>query len=70
MQYSTFLQDLQGDSEDEGKNTEKTYVDVEIPGQENSAHFKKFEIKHRSKESKKDAKLVLNSLEKETLLRY
>ena len=38
MQYSTFLQDLQGDS-DEEKNTEKTYVDVELPGQEDSAHF-------------------------------
>ena len=68
MQYSTFLQDLQGDSEDEEKNTEKTYVDVEIPGQENSSHFKKFEIKFRNKESREDAKLVLTSLEKEKLL--
>ena len=68
MQYSTFLQDLQGDSEDEEKNTEKTYVDVEIPGQENSAHFKKFEIKFRNKESREDAKLILTSLEKEKLL--
>ena len=68
MQYSTFLQDLQDDSEDEEKNTEKTYIDVEIPGQENSAHFKKFEIKFRNKESREDAKLVLTSLEKEKLL--
>ena len=63
MQYSTFLQDLQGDSDEE-----KTDVDVELPGQEDSAHFKKSEIKYRSKESKEDAKLILNSLEKETSL--
>ena len=68
MQYSTFLQDLQGDSEDEEKNTEKTYIDVEIPGQENSAHFKKIKIKFRNKEPREDAKLVLTSLEKEKLL--
>ena len=35
-----------------------------LPGQENSAHFKKFDTKFRNKESK----LILTSLEKESLL--
>ena len=46
---------MQRDS-DEEKNTEKTYDDGELPGQEDSACFKKFEIKYRNKESKEDAR--------------
>ena len=67
MQYSTFLQDLQVDS-DEEKSTNNTYLNVELPGLEDSANFKRFEIKYREKESKEDAKLILNSLENEQLL--
>ena len=35
---------------------------------EDSANFKRFEIKYREKESKEDAKLIFNSLENEQLL--
>ena len=53
---------------DEEKSTDNTYLNVELPGLEDFANFKRFEIKYRDKESKEDAKLILNSLEKEPLL--
>ena len=53
---------------DEEKSTNNTYLKVELPGIENSTNFKRFEIKYREKESKEDAKLILNSLENEQLL--
>ena len=46
MQYSTFLQDLQGDS-DEEKFIENTDFNVELPGSDDPAHFKRFDIKCR-----------------------
>ena len=52
MQYSTFLQDLQGDSEDEEKNTEKML---------------KYQAR-RTLPISKSSKLILTSLEKEKLL--
>ena len=66
MQYSLLL-DLQGDS-DEDKFNENTDLNVELPDSEDSAHFKRFEIKCRDKESKEEVKTVLNSLEKEPML--
>ena len=50
MQYSSFIGDLQHDS-DEEHNTESD-VAVEFPGQENSSYFKKFGIKFRNIDSK------------------
>ena len=66
MQYSTFLSDLQNDSDDD-RSTGRDQ-NVELPFQEES-HFKKFEIKHRNNESKEEVKSALSNLEKdETLL--
>ena len=66
MQYSTFLSDLQNDSDDD-RSTGRDQ-NVELPFQEES-HFKKFEIKHRNNESKEEVKIALSNLEKdETLL--
>ena len=69
MQYSSFIQDLPNDS-DEDKYIEKEDrrnedVAVELPAQEPSLHFKKFEIRFRNKESKEDTKTTLITLEKE-----
>ena len=66
MQYSTFLQDLQGDS-DEAKSIENTDLNVELPGSDDSAHFKRFDIKCRDEKSK-DVKSLLNTLENEPML--
>ena len=63
--YSTLLEDLQRDS-DEDVDSGKT-SGLELPFQEN-VHFKKFRIMHRLVESKEDAKQVLAGLEKEALL--
>ena len=59
---SSFIDDLQKDSEDEvdSGNTAALF-------QKNS-HFKKFSITHRFVESKEDVKQVLANLEKEALL--
>ena len=54
MQYTTFLNQLQNDS-DEERFTEKD-LNVELPFQDNDTHFRKFEIKFRNKESKEDEK--------------
>ena len=47
MQYSTFLQDF-----DEEKSIENTDLNVELPGSDDPAHFKRFDIKCRDKEYK------------------
>ena len=52
MQYSSFFQDLQQDS-DEEKSIEKNDsrnedLPIELPGQEAASHFSKFEIKFRN----------------------
>ena len=60
--YSTFLEDLQRDSDDDVDSGKTT--GIELPFQENT-HFKKFAIMHRLVESKEDAKQVLAGLEKE-----
>ena len=67
MQYSTFLQDLQGDS-DEDKSIENTDLNVELPGSDDPAHFIWCDIKCRDKESKDDVKSLLNTLENELML--
>ena len=63
--YSTFLEDLQRDSDDDVDSGKIT--GIELPFQENT-HFKKLAIMHRLVESKEDTKQVLAGLEKETLL--
>ena len=41
---------------------------IELPIQDSSSHFKKFDMKFRDKESKEDAKTVRTGLEKNALL--
>ena len=62
MQYPTLLQNYSDEDRFTGKD-----LNVELPFQDDS-HFKKFEIKHRNKESKEDVKSVLSNLEKDGLL--
>ena len=66
MHYSSFINDLQRDSNDD-INTERD-VHIELLIQDISSHFEKFDIKFRDKESKEDAKIVLSSVEKDALL--
>ena len=66
MQYSSPIDDLQRDSDDE-LNTERD-VHIELPIQDSASHFRKFDIKFRNKESKEDAKSTLLDLEKDQLL--
>ena len=66
MHYSSFIDDLQCNSDDE-LNTERA-VHIEFPIQDSTLHFRKFDIKFRNKESKEDAKNVLIDLEKDPLL--
>ena len=63
--YSTLLEDLQRDSDEEGDYGKTT--GLELPLQEN-VHFKKFTIMHRLDESRDKAKQALVGLEKEALL--
>ena len=63
--YSTLLEDMQKDSDEEGV-FEKA-PKVELPFQE-QWHNQKFEIKYRNAESIEDVKTVLASLEKDALL--
>ena len=51
MKYSSFIQDLQKDSDEEGVS--ENVSNVELPFQEES-HFKKIEIKYRDAEFDSD----------------
>ena len=66
MQYSSFLDNLQRDSDHE-LNTERD-VHIELPIQDSASHFRKFDTKLRNKESKEDAKSILFDLGKNQLL--
>ena len=64
MQYSTFLNELQNDSDDE--NATRRDQNIELPLDD--SHFKKFEIRFRNNDSKDEVKNIMSSLEKEALL--
>ena len=66
MQYSSFIDDLKLDTDDE-LNTERD-VHIELPIQDSALHFRIFNIQFRDKESKEDAKSILCDLEKVQLL--
>ena len=64
--YSSYLSDLQRDSEDDEEQV-NLELRVELPGLE-GPNFKNFVIKHRNTTAIEDVKRVLCSLEKDALL--
>ena len=65
LKYSPFIDDFQKDTDEEDFSEKEG--NIELPVQFGS-HFKKFTIRFRNAESKKEVKQAISNMEKEALL--